>query len=414
MYQFAPKISGIDMILRFQNGEVLTNPAEGLVVGTVGVWKRGDLRSFPDGRLLLPAPYATLGATALAKKLGFDAYYLGPAAARVHTQRPLVSLNLITTFPEDGYDPPLTKGDFGTVRIGYVPPAGAPPVAISAPIDYDYTTYEQTGGILDVPYDPDIVDPKTLADCDLVLLAEVDGTGQLVSLVSEERSSVTVEIDRAAVYLEVGETQDIEVRVRERGKPPLQDVTLYLWEFQYVTQLSGALDRPISILRQVGGNEPLINRLDFPAQIIVPAHDSAPTAVAVIGRAAGGATLAFTTTPQPPDGPFPWETAQYASFRVLPDDDFSQVPPAIRTSWHFIYHTIFRYYDLIFPAMSQIIPFDDRSAMEAHADALVARTDPKLWHSTLYMPVTRDLSPGKRALLVEWADQVRRRMGRSR
>ena len=45
--------------------------------------------------------------------------------------------------------------------------------------------------------------------------------------------------------------------------------------------------------------------------------------------------------------------------------------------------------------------------MESEADELVSRTDPALWHTTRYMPRTRDLSKGKRDLIRRWAATLR-------
>ena len=98
--------------------------------------------------------------------------------------------------------------------------------------------------------------------------------------------------------------------------------------------------------------------------------------------------------------------AYYAGVRVMPCDDFSNVCTDLRVSWDFIYDKVFRFYNVIYPAMSQHIPFDNQAAMENAAQYIVAITDPKLWSSTRYMPITRDLSSGKRDLIVEWAASV--------
>ena len=76
-----------------------------------------------------------LGANAIRAALA-TAPYLGAAAAsasravssslpaRVHPGHHVVSLNLITTFPEANYDrPPTRKAYIGPVRLGLIPPA---------------------------------------------------------------------------------------------------------------------------------------------------------------------------------------------------------------------------------------------------------------------------------------------------
>ena len=115
----------------------------------------------------------------------------------------------------------------------------------------------------------------------------------------------------------------------------------------------------------------------------------------------------------PLKGDYPWDTAFYAGISVMPDDDFSDVAPDVKVSWDFMYANVFRYYNIIYPAMSQHIPFDKKCAMENAAPYIVDVTNPAHWGSTKYMPITRDLSRGKRALLVEWAAAVAARQGKA-
>ena len=94
---------------------------------------------------------------------------------------------MISAFPEDGYQHPLVKADFGRVGLGVIPEGSDDPVAISEPIDYDYRSYELTSGILDVPYK---IDRDTLEQGTLVLLTEPDEEGDtLPMLVESERTS---------------------------------------------------------------------------------------------------------------------------------------------------------------------------------------------------------------------------------
>ena len=116
--------------------------------------------------------------------------------------------------------------------------------------------------------------------------------------------------------------------------------------------------------------------------------------------------LGFTLDGQPPRGDYPWGTGFYAGVRVMPDDDYSSVPAERRLSWEFIYETVIRYYYLLYPAMSQVFPLNDEESMREAAKEIIERTDPRHWLSTQYMPMSRDLSAGKRKLLVDWANSV--------
>jgi hypothetical protein len=60
--------------------------------------------------------------------------------------------------------------------------------------------------------------------------------------------------------------------------------------------------------------------------------------------------------------------------------------------------------------MSRILPLNDKEEVKRAVIELGLfnpQTEPG-WLSTLYMPITRDLSTGKRKLLAEWAQAVRR------
>ncbi len=51
-----PRIPDGDLGVLVRYGYGPSNPAEAFVVGTIGVWERGDLMTQPSGRMLLPPP----------------------------------------------------------------------------------------------------------------------------------------------------------------------------------------------------------------------------------------------------------------------------------------------------------------------------------------------------------------------
>lgn len=398
-YQVIPTLTDIELIESLQDPlNTTSNPAKGIVVGTVGVWEEGESSTVPADRMLR----APLDQTLLQEKVGPAAAYLGPATARVQRDRAIVSLNLISAFPEDGYQHPLVKADLGRVRLGVIPEGSDEPIAISAPIDYDYRSYELTSGILDVAHESD---GDTLEQGTLVLLTEPDEEGDTVPMLIESQQVVkvmSVGPEDAGVYLDVNEETKVSIVVTERGGSPTEKVEVSLWEYQYVTHPAGPKSRALSVLHLVGGGIPLCHRLEFDPVITFAAGQTDPYEFTVKGLAPGGALIAFTLDGNPPPGRYPWRNASYAGFRVLPEDDFSQHEHDRRVSWDFMYEHVFRYYRLIYPAMSNVVPFDNQQAMESASGAIVEMTDPSKKASTRYMPVSRDLSTGKRCLIVEW------------
>lgn len=71
---------------------------------------------------------------------------------------------------------------------------------------------------------------------------------------------------------------------------------------------------------------------------------------------------------------------------------------------------IFNFFALLHPIMSTVIPCGPNDApsnpayVAKFALALMTLTNPDMWDSTLYMPITRDLSAGKRAPPWRWCN----------
>jgi len=401
-YLPVPELTDVKLIALFENEIYPENPVTALVVGTLGVWEEGELETAPAGRLLRqPIPWPPPAAV-----IDPAANFLGPALARIHPGRDLVSLNLITTFPEADFNSPPEKADLGRVRLGYIPASGCPPIPISGPLNYDAATYEKTGGILDVPYDRRRVDPSQLEQGTLVLLAESKKDGSALTILTEADSIKTVATDDCGVYLDVGDSREVSILVRERDRPPSKNVKVYLREYQYAGGPAGFQQRASFLLTPVEDGPPLEHRLKFDRYVEFPANQEKPHRFSITALKPGGLALAFTLEDKPLEGGYPWDAAFYTFLRVMPDDGYSSFSPEKRVSWHFMYENVFRYYYLIFPAMSKIIPFNCQEIMEENALKLVEVTDPRLWHSTHYMPITRDLSSGKRQLIVDWAKSL--------
>ena len=272
--------------------------------------------------------------------------------AGVQAGRDVVSLNLVTTFPEANYHrPPTQKADLGPVRLGLIPAGAVQPVAISGPIPYDNDTYLQTGGIVDVPYNPACAAPGDIATGTLVLLAdqiEPPSAAPAVPcptrvaepILSEARSAYTLETDDQALFLNKGERATIHVLVRERGQAPAKNVTISLWEYQFGLSPAEPYLRSHSRLLRVEAGSPFSHRLGYKRHETFPAGQTTPLAIHVEALHPGSACLAFTMDGKPPWRGFPIGGVFYMGIRVLPEDDYSHVPPAEpRVKWDFYVQT---------------------------------------------------------------------------
>jgi hypothetical protein len=91
----------------------------------------------------------------------------------------------------------------------------------------------------------------------------------------------------------------------------------------------------------------------------------------------------------------------FTNVRVLPRDDFSTVPDHDLT-FAFVYKNVLQYYYLIYPTMDRFIDLSSEQNVRDNADALLARIAKDRLRHWDYMPRTRELSDGKRALLERW------------
>lgn len=114
---------------------------------------------------------------------------------------------------------------------------------------------------------------------------------------------------------------------------------------------------------------------------------------------------------QPPPPPnFAWDNCDYAIVRILPFDDYSQFTDQQINNWQFIYDNFFSFYSVLYPVMSKIIPWGPDKApnnpqqVKDFASQIQVFTDPDMWYTTIYMPITRDMSAGKRELLWRWCN----------
>ena len=82
-------------------------------------------------------------------------------------------------------------------------------------------------------------------------------------------------------------------------------------------------------------------------------------------------------------------------------DDYSAIPDSALT-FDFIYQQILQYYSLLFPVMKNRIDLSNGTAVKDNWQPILDRINPLLFEASGYMPVSRDMSDGKRSLLERW------------
>jgi hypothetical protein len=91
----------------------------------------------------------------------------------------------------------------------------------------------------------------------------------------------------------------------------------------------------------------------------------------------------------------------YNNFRVLPDDNYDNIPDH-QITWDFVYQEVIQYFYLLYPGMFAILAFQNEDVARQNASLIRQMVSKRTWDSTSYMPVSRDLSDGKRKLLQRW------------
>lgn len=425
-YYFVRRYSDPELAALFAQGRPVLNESVGFALGTVGAWDHGDLASMPAGRQLHPGPVPLTTRVELTRSVPFR---LAPAVARVDEQRRVVTLDLINTFPEvNELEHPtmpnpaeLRKVDLGEATLEVVNSQGR--VQTVGAFPYDTDTYLKRAGIVEVPFGA--VSLQDLLDGTLqIRCAKFPASPAMVE------HPVVVETDDRGVYLTEGETGLIRLRVQDRGRPPRGPIQIGVQQFRVKQVLQAAQSG--TGLPGVPLKYHLLVPQPGPGTVPPPAPPAPPLAaepyltvepvgfsvgtegvvtLRLSGLRPGVGKLRFVVGQQDAPTPDPldlstWLGLFWANVRVLPADLQYDAVPDDQVTWTFVYRHVLQFYHRLFPVMDGPMRLDDRQAVMQRAHMVKLMTSRERWHSTLYMPVTRDLSDGKRRLLHRWCNRV--------
>ncbi len=454
IYEMQPGLTSDSLAEAFAQGQAVDNPAQGYLVGTIGVWGLGEPASEPAGRLLqTPYPRPQMNWVSKdTKQSGFmppapqpwnyAPPLFGNAVAQVQPSMPVISLDLVSTFPKYGFrdpDGPQTKtargfsapkemANVGTVELVVGPDGAGPPQTIG-PIDYgldDYGDYFNFGGIVDLPYDPGLADSITSGILALHASGGPNPAPPGVTLLQEVPVRVITD-DRTAYMPPNTKDYTINLKVSNRGGPTTADTTIYLYEYVNVIVPEANTNPPNTVCADgVRPNQTVVQEpqpiISMPQQVVIPAGkgftDWFPVKLSTTGSGATIVAYQLEDTrfgDSPPPGVPPgttgvpgWSNATYTSIRVYADDDFSALYAKGELQWADVYENVLRYYYLIYPAMSRFIPLNLADSIVSRGELIKQRlhpcTDPRFL-TTHNMPVTRQMSPAKVKLVIDFINQ---------
>jgi hypothetical protein len=416
LYLTYPRISDTELAKRFERGERPLNPARGQIVGTIAPWYDGEASTITMGRLLKPA------AAYPNQYRPKEQFFLSPAVAVQNTKTQCIAIDLANCLPEDG--PEGDKYNLGTVRLGIRnatdserdPATNLATIEQIGTVTNDRETYLDCGGIYDFGYGERPEVRAALGDDSNELVLESSLYGVLLY-----EPEYMLASDCSCNYLDdlaPGETWDsapmkayldaqphpalkgtIDLLLLRRGRPPGREVAITVEEWR---QTPTGFAENYGVYRY-----PTLQKRSKLTWRPNTKFDLRPN---------GGPGLRvyrFVPECNWPQDIDERDIAQVAireaivELRVLPYDDYSKVRPDELTL-DFIYEQVFRYYDLITPAMSEAMDLKDPSIWKLPTAAryVLLTTSTDFWASPQYMPRMRDLSRSRRELLQRFCNSL--------
>lgn len=372
--------TGSELRALYADGKNFSNPVYSMVTGTLFPWVHGDHEGHPAGRMLI----ANAGIPSLSTPR--QPVGLGNAFVEFDLARNRMVLDLGDLVPET--DQTLTKANIGDIAIVALDGQTTTTLGVISPPAYSQSEYEKTAGLVDVQL-PTLTHDQwaALENSTLGIFAEN-------TLAMREQELVVVVEDRDH-YVDQGESVSISVRVMLRGRPAPVGT-------QVLATAYDAQARPPVLSKSLG-------KFSVNASGEVTIQIGAATAPSIVAIA----FRPFLAGDTEPDE-LPNDTTDFhALIRTLPfDDQLEADTKDAQLTWSWVYENILSVWDVTNPVMGRSSgpainkPLHDRATMEIQATRikkLIARTN---LEAENYMPVTRDLSRGKRRLLERWCDLV--------
>jgi hypothetical protein len=323
------------------------NPARSQLVGVLGLWRKGEPAGEPGDRALLtPQPRRM-------------------ASAHVRISGDQLSIDLANSVPETGVD--LTKLDLGDLTVVAIAPGGSTVVATLGTFgykDYRREAYDGTAGIVTIKIEPSAAQQVQNAD---IQLRQHDGTVLLAEAALRAIPSA------ANTYLDEGETTALDVSVLDRGNPAGSGINVTM---SNPDSTSGA-----SVKRTTNAQ----GIATFPL-------------AGTTGQIEG---FVFTPGQAPPASQIVPQTTTYAYVRTLPADASIA---ALEPTWVNVHGRVLRNWHAMAPCMDNWLDLGNPNQVKSFAAILHRLTAKNNFESFLFMPVTRDMTVGERALLYKFLD----------
>ena len=323
------------------------NPARSEIVGVLGLWRKGEPASEPGDRALLTRQPRTI------------------ASAHARLSVDSLTLDLSNSVPETGVD--LTKQNLGDLTAVAVAADGTTVLAKLGTFGYDSykrEAYDATAGIVVLKLDSAAARAAIGAD---IQLRQQDGTVLLAE--TALRAIPTV----PNIYLDEGETAALDVMVLDRGVTAGAGIDVAMTDF---TSSAGSSTTQQTNVRGVA---------TFPL-------------TATTGQVEGYMFVPGSGAPSPQ---FNQQINTYVYIRTRPsDDNIAKLPP----TWANVRKFVLRNWQAMAPCMDNWLDLGNPEQVKSFAAMLRRLTDKANFEAFRFMPVTRDMTAGQRALLYAFLD----------
>lgn len=386
MFEMFPMLTTDELQLAYKNNQNPSNPSLGRIVGTIAPHYPGEPKTCSIGREIVMQDTQLVGYFDIdqeAERLTLDALSLYPKAHFRDNRK-----NIGGSFPIE------PNVDYGTNTLI----AGDVSLSFSANPD-DYYRY---GGIIDIALQSSSIietlnnNPVEIKGEKPVTLTGIGNqvgfdpsvgrpTGKAIKTFFKAiETPVRIYGDARNIYIDEHDgAMDIELNVRIYGRP------------------TPIFDEPggnLKITLASGNTGPEIpdgDFLDFPQQTYVQQGKSQFTfSIADKGNTDqyGFQTLVITSI----EG-----GSHFINVRKYPKTDFGIVAGS-SISWEQVYQNSLRYFYVTFPAMNMRFPLNDEMTVKNLSGPIQSRISDAYRQTSLYMPITRSMTPSQRALLTQF------------
>ncbi|PAX53473.1 ferritin-like domain-containing protein [Brunnivagina elsteri] len=401
--------------------------------GTIGLWCKDELRTYPHGRLLIPQSLPD--SPKLLNKLN-------NLTLQITLQG--VSLNMVTAVPGIGrtVKPEMgpthqinSKLNLGDLELRTLKTHKL--IAIIPKEAYQKQAHSLTSGIVDIPLSEQL--GELVGDLTGKLVEEIenqglcilgtDENGQQIILLQEQE--INLQIDDACLFIEYpnwksGEEHAIELEVHSfvRGIPAaVEDINLIqFYNPRAFPQLKheSPPNSAIEIVHFKPGKIP--EKANFTSTCIISTNPSGHASVTLRGANPGTAKILLTTNPLPlcvsaslgdtnhikqaeiaydnDDKLGFWSGSGFFAVRVMSNDWHLEEIPDKAVDFDLIYKHILAFYEFSFSFMKvDVFSLADQCKVATYARLMWQMSDPKNKSKTYYMPPSRDMSQPKTNLL---------------